>query len=87
MLEAGRSPAPTKATSEVQNSISTIEVAPSPACVAVSFFASGCELGGQLTPPVDFAERIAVGDGVAFSRPRRDAAVGARQRGVSFPAS
>lgn len=33
VLEAGRSPAPTKATSEVQNSISTIEVAPSPARV------------------------------------------------------
>lgn len=30
VLELGRSPAPTRATSEVQNSISTIDVAPSP---------------------------------------------------------
>lgn len=38
----------------------------------------------RLTPPVDFAERIAVGDGVALSRPRCDTAAGVFVRGQSL---
>lgn len=53
VLEAGRSPAPTNATSDVQNSISTIEVAPSPGVctVMVSFrVAPGSSCAHALRP-------------------------------------
>lgn len=42
MLELGRSPAPTRATREVQNNISTMEVAPSPA-ISSQYWTSGCD--------------------------------------------
>ena len=70
----GLSPAPTTATSEVQNSISTMDAAPSSVDVQGISADRKEREGGEQTLGVDLAKGVTVDDTVSFPCTDRDAA-------------
>lgn len=70
----GLSPAPTTATSDVQNSISTMDAAPSSTASRMSAAHHGTK-DGELTLGVDLAKGITIDDAIPFPCTDRDATI------------